>query len=46
VSEWVWAQKEVRHMGESPGNARRGHVHGEVRRQEITEGEEADRWGP
>jgi hypothetical protein len=33
-------------MGEWPGNARHGRVHGGVRRQEVREGGEADRWGP
>jgi hypothetical protein len=43
VSEWVRAQKEVGRVGEWPGNARRGRVHGKVHGREVREGEETDR---
>jgi hypothetical protein len=32
--------------GKWPRNARRGRVHGRVHGREVSEGEEADRWGP
>jgi hypothetical protein len=47
-SEQVGAgsRKGVGRMGEWPRNARRGHIHGGQRGQEVREGEVADRWGP
>jgi hypothetical protein len=33
-------------VGEWPGNARHGRVHGGVREREVREGEVANRWGP
>jgi hypothetical protein len=40
------SKKRSGECGRWPGNARRGRVHGRVRGREVTEGEEADRWGP
>jgi hypothetical protein len=46
VSEWARAEKKVGHVGEWPGNVRRGRVHGGVHRREVREGKVADMWGP
>jgi hypothetical protein len=40
VNQWVRAEKEVTRVGEWPGNARRGRVHGGVCGQEVREEEE------